>query len=194
MTNSPQSPNEPVSRRRSGRWQLIGLLALVIGPMVLATAMFYGRFWIPEGRSYHGELIAGRVSLEQLGVPFVAGKGWQLLVSAPQACAEECLQLIYLARQIHIGTGREASRVNHAVALARPLSSELNEQLLKEYPQLLRYTLNPDAYGREIPDNLAPQLCIVDPLGNLVLRYPPETNGKDVLNDLRQLMKISNIG
>jgi hypothetical protein len=84
--------------------------------------------------------------------------------------------------------------VNHAVALARPLSSELNEQLLKEYPQLLRYTLNPDAYGREIPDNLAPQLWIVDPLGNLVLRYPPETNGKDVLNDLRQLMKISNIG
>jgi len=170
------------------------LLALVIGPMFLATAMFYGGFWIPEGRSYHGELIGGRTTLSELGVPFETGKGWQLLVSAPQECAEQCQQLIYLARQIHIGLGREASRANHALAVARPLSADLDERLLKEYPQLLRYQLNPDAYAQELPDNAVPQLWIVDPLGNLVLRYPPDTQGKDILIDLRQLMKISNIG
>ena len=194
MTSSPQNPTKDGARRRTGRLQLIALLALVIGPMLLATAMFYGRFWIPEGRSYHGELIGGRVTLTELGVPLVADKGWQLLVSAPQTCAEECQQLIYLARQIHIGLGREASRANHALAIASPLSSELSERLLKEYPQLLRYPLNLDAYDRELPDNPTPQLWIVDPLGNLVLRYPADANGKDVLIDLRLLMKISNIG
>lgn len=194
MTSSPQSPTKGGPGRRSGRWQLIMLLALVIGPMFLATAMFYGRFWIPEGRSYHGELIGGHAALSELGVPFVPDKGWQLLVSAPQDCAEQCQQLIYLARQIHIGLGREASRANHALAVARPLSADLDERLLKEYPQLLRYQLNPDAYAQELPDNAVPQLWIVDPLGNLVLRYPPDTQGKDILIDLRQLMKISNIG
>ena len=194
MTSSPQSPNKGGPSRRAGRWQLIMLLALVIGPMFLATAMFYGRFWVPEGRSYHGELIGGGTTLSELGVPFVPEKGWQLLVSAPQDCAEECLQLIYLARQIHIGLGREASRANHALALAQPLSDANNERLLKEYPQLLRYQLNPDAYVREQPDNTAPQLWIVDPLGNIVLRYPPDIQGKDILIDLRLLMKISNIG
>lgn len=194
MTNSPQSLNELGNLRRSGRWQLILLLVLVIGPMVLASAMYYGRFWIPEGRSYHGELIGGRVSLVELGVPMEADKGWQLLVSAPSPCAEECQQLIYLARQIHIGLGREASRANHALAVANPLPADVSERLQKEYPKLLRYPLNPEAYDRVLPDNLAPQLWIVDPLGNLVLRYPPGAEGKDILTDLRQLLKISNIG
>lgn len=194
MTSTPQSPIEGGPQRRSGRWQLIMLLALVIGPMLLATAMFYGRFWIPESRSFHGELIGGRSTLSELGVPFVADKGWQLLVSAPQSCAEDCQQMIYLARQIHIGLGREASRANHALAVASPLPIELSERLQKEYPQLQRYPLDPEAYGRIFPDNSAPQLWIVDPLGNLVLRYPPGANGKDILIDLRQLQKISNIG
>lgn len=194
MTSSPQSLNETGNRRRSGRWQLILLLVLVIGPMVLASAMYYGRFWIPEGRSYHGELIGGRVSLVELGVPMETDKGWQLLVTAPRACVEDCLQLVYLARQIHIGLGREASRANHALAVASPLPVDVSERLQREYPKLLHYPLNPDAYVRVQPDNLAPQLWIVDPLGNLVLRYPVGTQGKDILTDLRQLLKISNIG
>jgi hypothetical protein len=59
---------------------------------------------------------------------------------------------------------------------------------------LLRYPLNTDAYERVLPDNHAPQLWIVDPLGNLVLRYPAEADGKNILIDLKQLLKISNIG
>ena len=39
-----------------------------------------------------------------------------------------------------------------------------------------------------------PQLWIIDPHGNLVLRYGPGVIGKDVLNDLRLLLKLSNIG
>lgn len=194
MTSSPQSLNESAARRRSGRLQLILLLVLVIGPMLLATAMYYGRFWIPEGRSYHGEMIAGDVTVQELGVPFVADNGWQLLVTSVQACAEDCQQLIYLARQIHIGLGREASRANHGLAVASPLPEKLSQRLKQEYPQLQRYPLDVDAYGRVLPDNSAPQLWIVDPLGNLVLRYPADVNGKDLLNDLKQLLKLSNIG
>ena len=38
------------------------------------------------------------------------------------------------------------------------------------------------------------QLWIVDPHGNLVLRYDAKVKGKDLLNDLRHLLKLSNIG
>lgn len=194
MMNSPQNMTEPSARRRRGRLQLMMLLALVIGPMLLATAMFYGGFWVPEGRSYHGELIGGKYSQAQLGIPFEVGKGWQLLVTAPDECAEDCQQLVYLARQINIGLGREASRANHGVALSSPLPVELSEQWQREYPRLLRYPLELPAYEKIVPDDQAAQLWIVDPLGNLVLRYSPGANGKDILLDLRLLLKLSNIG
>lgn len=194
MMNSPQNLTEPSTRRRSGRLQLLLLLALVIGPMLLATAMFYGGFWVPEGRNYHGELIGGRYSQAQLGVPFETGAGWQLLVTAPDVCAEDCQQLVYLARQINIGLGREASRANHGVAVGSPLPVELSEQWQREYPRLRRYPLALPAYEKIVPEDQTAQLWIVDPLGNLVLRYSPGTNGKDILLDLRLLLKLSNIG
>lgn len=44
-------------QRLRGRLQLILILAVVIGPMLLASAMYQWRFWVPQTRSYHGELI-----------------------------------------------------------------------------------------------------------------------------------------
>ena len=38
------------------------------------------------------------------------------------------------------------------------------------------------------------QLWIVDPHGNLVLRYDGKANGKAILDDLKHLLKISQIG
>ena len=49
-------------------------------------------------------------------------------------------------------------------------------------------------YTQGAEGNGAAQLWIIDPHGNLVLRYGPGVIGKDVLNDLRLLLKLSNIG
>ncbi len=182
------------ARRWQGRLQLLSLLGVVIAPMLLASAMYYGGFWIPQDRSYHGELYGGRAGLGELGVTAPAAARWQLLVSAPRGCAEDCQQLVYLARQIHIGLGREASRASHALASAEALPQDYAARLQREYPQLQRYPLDPTAYARVAPDTEAAQLWIVDPHGNLVLRYPADANGKQVLNDLRLLLKLSNIG
>jgi hypothetical protein len=51
------SEAKPSVNRRKGRLQLLLILLGVIGPMVLATGMYKLQFWVPEGRSYHGELI-----------------------------------------------------------------------------------------------------------------------------------------
>ena len=182
----------PVTRRR-GRLQLILILLLTVGPMVLATGMYKLKFWVPESRSYHGELIGNGQSRAALGVQ-VDEQRWQLLVTAPQACAADCQQLVYLARQIQIGLGRDASRATHALAVAQPVAADYATQLQQQYPQLQRYTLDLPAYTQGGEGDGAAQLWIIDPHGNLVLRYDPQVNGKDVLNDLRLLLKLSNIG
>ena len=119
---------------------------------------------------------------------------WQLLVTAPQTCTVACQQLVYLARQIQIGLGRDASRATHALASAQPLDADYVARLQREYPQLQRYAMDVPAYTRGAQGNGGAQLWIIDPHGNLVLRYDPSVKGKDVLNDLRHLLKLSNIG
>ncbi|WP_191489232.1 hypothetical protein [Pseudomonas sp. FEN] len=189
--NTAEAPNPP--RRGRGRWQLILILLVVVGPMVLATGMYKLQFWVPESRSYHGELIGNGESRVDLGVQ-ADEQRWQMLVTAPRDCALDCQQLVYLARQIQIALGREASRASHALATAQPLEVMYDAKLKREYPQLQRYSLDLAAYEREAKGSDAAQLWIIDPHGNLVLRYDARVKGKDLLNDLVQLLKLSNIG
>jgi len=179
---------------RRGRLPLILMLVMVIGPMVLATAMYQWRFWVPQERSYHGVLIGNGQSRADLGIEGVADVGWQLLVTAPDDCHGECRQLVYLARQLNIGLGREAGRASHALATARPLDADYAGQLRREYPQLPIHRLNPQRYAQGGTPAQEAQLWIVDPLGNLVLRYASGTPGKAILEDLRLLLKLSRIG
>lgn len=192
---NPPSMSEaksPASRRK-GRLQLLLILLGVIGPMILATGMYKLQFWVPEGRSYHGELIGNGQTRADLGVQ-AQEQRWQMLVTAPKDCSVDCQQLVYLARQVQIGLSRDASRASHALAAAQPLNSEYEAKLAREYPQLQRYPMDLTTFSNTTGDHAVPQLWIIDPHGNLVLRYDPTVKGKDLLNDLRHLLKLSNIG
>jgi hypothetical protein len=191
MQSAPH-PTEHSSRR--GRMQLLLILAATVGPILLATAMYKWQFWVPESRSYHGELLGTGQNRSELGVYAQDETRWQLLVTAPEECAADCQQLVYLARQIQIGLGRESARASHALANAAPLTEAYQQQLQREYPQLERLSLDGQRYAQTLKGNPAVQLWIIDPHGNLVLRYDAKADGKNVLNDLRLLLKLSNIG
>jgi hypothetical protein len=190
---------KPELNPRRGRMQLLLILAATIGPILLASAMYKWQFWVPESRSYHGELLGGGQNRSELGV-VVSGDAaqaetrWQLLVTAPEECSLDCQQLVYLARQIQIGLGRESSRATHSLASGTPLSEAYQSQLQSEYPQLGRFTLDRQRYAQLQKGDATVQLWIIDPHGNLVLRYDAKADGKNVLNDLRLLLKLSNIG
>ena len=192
--NPPDTARTQASAsRRRGRLQLLLILLLTLGPMVLATGMYKLKFWVPDSRSYHGELIGNGQGRAALGVTSDEQR-WQLLVTAPQGCDRDCQQLVYLARQLQIGLGRDASRATHALAVGQPVDAAYATRLQREYPQLQRYTLHVPTYTQSAEGNGSAQLWIVDPHGNLVLRYDPQVKGKDVLTDLRHLLKLSNIG
>ncbi|MDD0976546.1 hypothetical protein [Pseudomonas fontis] len=193
VMNPSRTTNVAPPGRARGRLHLLLILLVTLGPMILATAMYKLQFWVPDGRNYHGEMIGNGQTRADLGIP-AEQDGWQLLVSSPKGCGVDCQQLVYLARQIHIGLARDASRASHALAVAQPLSAEYQGKLEREYPQLQRYTVDVPRYEAFTGNKQDAQLWIVDPHGNLVLRYDARVKGKDVLNDLRHLLKLSNIG
>lgn len=192
MTGMNPTATEP--RRGRGRLQLLLIIAVVLGPMLLASAMYRFGFWVPESRSYDGVLVANGQGREALGVPAVAGARWELLVTAPQGCNESCRELVYLARQINIGLAREAARAGHGLATSQALEAAYEQRLQREYPQLTRYPLDAAAYSANPEAPAGPQLWIIDPHGNLVLRYDAKADGKAILDDLKYLLKISQIG
>ena len=182
----PEAP-----RKGRGRLQLLLILAIAIGPMFLASAMYQWRFWVPETRSYHGVLIGDGRTLADLGVHGEVEPLWQILVTAPGACEADCQQLVYLARQIQIGLNRETARASHGLALAEPLNADYDATLKREYPQLGRYQLDLQAYARAAEAAPGAQLWLVDPHGNLVLRYPPDAEPERVAKEIGRVLKTN---
>ena len=174
------------------RLKLLLLLAIVIGPMLLAYAMYHGQFWVPQDRTYHGELLGDGTQREALGVDSEESR-WQLLVTSPTTCEQDCQALVHQARQIQIALNREALRVTHALATTTPVDAAYQQTLTREYPQLGQYSLDVSRYQAS-GQPLMPSLWIIDPLGYVVLRYDLSHNGRNILKDLQLLLKLSRIG
>lgn len=178
--------------RRRGRWQLLLIVAMVIGPMILATGMYKLQFWVPESRSYHGELIGNGQSRADIGVQ-ADEKRWQILVTAPKDCTEDCQQLVYLARQIQISWA--AMPPGPATPGRRPAAGRrLPGQAAARVPATATLPTGPaDLHqGRQRPGCAAAVDSRPARQPGPALRRPGQ--GQDLLNDLRHLLKLSNIG
>ncbi|PCD00380.1 hypothetical protein [Halopseudomonas pelagia] len=199
MSSSDTSPT--TAKKPRGQLKLLAIFAVVIGPIVIAGIMAKVGYE-PQSNTNRSDLVEPQIQLEDwqlVADPVGYGSPWRVLVTSPQACEEACLQLLHEARQINVALGREAGRVKHMLALATQPPAELLEQLESEYPRLEKGTLDSAAYQNSLNQHpqewqQGPQLWVVDPLGRVVLHQDADKPGKQLLDDLKHLLKVSKVG
>jgi cytochrome oxidase Cu insertion factor (SCO1/SenC/PrrC family) len=181
-----------VQQTRRNRLMLVGLFAMVLVPLLAAFLLYESsRSSAPWGTTNRGTLMKPIVSVADLGLTangsaasLNASGNWWLVTVADGTCADDCQHALHQLRQLHVLLGRDASRVKRALV---ELGATLPEaSLLQAYPELGGYV----GPVRALPAGI----YIIDPLGNVVLRYSYADAGKPVLEDLRQLLKVSHIG
>lgn len=209
--NNSQYPEiDPVLRRQS-RMKLLLILAIFGVPLLLASIYLQmvrssgGQL----GDTSRGQLIQPAVpltefSLTQSGEPFnldtVRGI-WTMLYVLEGECAESCQLNLYHMRQVRLALNHRMDRVQRAIVL-QP-GAQLPEQLQAEHPGLMSVDGSVEelmAFRAQIEsaqstmENLDNAIYLIDPLGNLMLRFPPELEPKSMLKDIKHLLKVSRIG
>lgn len=192
-----------VRRTRSGRWKMIAVLLVCAAPVIASYFTYY--VIRPEGRRNFGELIEPQRPLPPLSatdlngtaVPLAALKGQWLLVSvASGACTPDCVQQLYLQRQLREALGKDKDRLDRVwlVSDAQPVPSELLPGL-KEATVLRVPEADLAAWLAPAPGHaLSQHLYLVDPLGNWMLRFPASldlTSAAKAKRDLERLMRAS---
>jgi cytochrome oxidase Cu insertion factor (SCO1/SenC/PrrC family) len=190
--------------RSRGRRQLLIVAAVFLLPVVVAFAMYYGNLWRPAGSSSMGELIdpARPLTIAGLrhpdGTPADAsafqGK-WTLLYIGDGACDADCRTALVFGRQSRLALNNEMTRVQRIVlATGHCCDTGYFEA---EHPGLLALDASsPEAQAllAQFPGDRAHSLYVVDPLGNLMMRHDASHTTKDLLSDLKKLLKLSHIG
>ncbi|HTO56765.1 MAG TPA: hypothetical protein VMJ74_03170 [Pseudomonadales bacterium] len=186
---SEPNPTAPTIRRN--RIMLVGLFAIAIVPL-LGAYWFYetARSSKPWATTNRGELLDPIVSVADLKFVPVDGKAsmisghWWLVVVEADGCPQECQGAVHQLHQLHILLGRDASRVRRALVSLGEVP--LDESVQKNYPELVLFN-GPNGALRS-------GVYIIDPLGNVVMRYEYRNADKPVLEDMKQLLKVSHIG
>jgi len=178
-------------RSRTQVWLLI---ALFFAPLALAFLLYYGGDgWRPSGSTNKGELISPPRPLPNASAWH--GK-WMLVYVGDGRCDERCRAALTLTRQTRLALNADMTRV-HRVFLVTGNCCD-RAYLAAEQPDLTIQQVD-DAAGAALlaafPDVASGSIYIVDPLGNLMMRHAPSAGlSKDLLEDLRRLLKLSHIG
>ncbi|WP_237719851.1 SCO family protein [Herbaspirillum sp. CF444] len=160
----------------------------------------------PQSRTNYGVLIDPRqYPIPALGSTELDGKParledykgkWVMLQVASGECDDACKTRLFAMRQLRLMQGKEMERVERVwlITDAKPLDTVLMREydgtdMLRVDAKLLKAWLPTDE-GTAMEDHI----YIIDPLGNLMLRFPKDADPNKMKKDIGKLLRASAIG
>jgi len=200
------APGPQDLRRRtvSGRIKMLLVLLACAAPVLASYFTYY--VIRPEGRSNYGTLLQPTRTMPadlpllnldgQRVEPRSLRNQWLLVVVGSGACDPDCMQRLYMQRQLRQMVGRERDRLDKVWLIVddAPVPPELKAYLTGPEPvQVLRVPqaqlaawLQPEG-GKKLQDHL----YVVDPMGEWMMRFPSQPDPAKVKRDLVRLLRAS---
>jgi len=183
------------------------LAALFFLPLIAAFWMYYATDWRPVASTNNGELYRPARPLPVVELPHSGGaeadistpllaEKWSLVYVGDGACDEACHRALLVIRQTRIALNNELTRVKRVFIVT---SSQRDREFLnQEHPGMILVDASSAAAAKLVDAfpaaDRSSSIFVVDPLGNLVMRYDARGNPRGLLQDLKKLLKLSHIG
>ena len=187
----------PPKKRSLGSLWLI--VALTVAPVAASYLLYY--FWPPGRTVNYGELIEPRPLPDPKmtlagGAPFQLSqlRGKWLLVSVDSGrCDAHCDRKLLYLRQLRLTQGKNTERVERIWLVSDEITPR--DEAVSQYQGT--WVVHADAGLLQLfpaRGALADHIYLVDPLGNLMMRFPRDPDPRLMIKDLARLLKASQIG
>jgi len=184
----------------TARSKFLFLIGIFVVPVVAAYVAYFGLR--PSGHTNYGELIQVTPLQHTAGTTYdgapldiqtLRGK-WIMVHVGPSGCDAACASQLYLMRQTRLVLGKDQSRIERLWVLTD--AGGVDPALLQEHPGLNVWRPADTAFAGQLPAAQSPaeHIYLVDPLGNLMLRFPGQPDPRLMLKDLKLLLKASQVG
>ena len=182
---------------------LLAILIVCVAPVVASYLTYY--VVKPQGRTNYGELLDPQRPTDGFALRAADGTSatlaefrgkWVMLTFDPQGCAEACASRLYVMRQVRLTTGKERDRIERVLLVAGDTAPA--PALLAEHEGLHTFRVQPDEIARWLPpaEGAAPgdHIYVVDPLGNVMMRFPKSADPNRMKKDISKLLRASRVG
>ena len=195
------------SVQSKNRLYLLFIIALFTLP--LAVAWLLVEQWRPAGTTHHGELlnpaqplldfVLHRLDGETVGDRYLQGHWTLAVLGESPSCEQTCETSLYNVRQVQLALGKNMDRTQTLLMLTQAPDTQMQQWLHQEHKAMTVGVVDntTTALFRRVFDDglkLGYAIYLIDPLGNLFMRYDPDSNPKGILQDLKRVLKFSKIG
>ena len=191
-------------QKSRGRWKLLAVVAVCAAPMIASYITYY--VIKPSGRTNYGALIDPRAhpipamastSLDGKPTPLETYKGkWIMLKVGGSDCQQECQDQLFAMRQLRTMQGKEMERIERVWLITD--NEPLETMLLRVNDGTRMLRAPADVVAKWLPveqgSKLEEHIYLIDPLGNLMMRFPAKPDPAKVKKDISKLLKASAIG
>ena len=193
------------------RWRPRLMLLFIIAcfAVPLAAAWWLVGRWTPSDTVQHGELLNPARPLTALRFTPLNDRepdgttlrGHWVLIYAGSAeeCAAACRTALYDLRQVRLALGKDMGRVKTLLLLDNEPIAELRQWLADEHAAMIVGVADLAARTElagafPIPGAGGEWIYLLDPLGNLLMRYSVASEPRGMLKDLQRLLHLSRVG
>lgn len=186
--------------RTLNRLKLLGIAAIAAAPIVGSYLLYW--FWAPDRFTNYGALIEPK-PLPAAEFQTVAGerfvfeqlKGrWVFVTSDSGECNAACEQKLWKMRQVRQAQGKELARIERVFLLEDGSSPSTHVRDEYQGTFFVRAKDGKPAVALPAPGSPRDHIYVVDPLGNVMLRFPPDADPKRMIKDMGRLLKYSRVG
>jgi len=171
------------------------IAALCLAPVIASYLAYY--VWRPQGRVNYGDLLTVRqlpdtplfaLGGAQFRLSDLHGK-WVMLSIDSGACLAACENKLFTMRQLRLMQGADMDRIARVFLIADELP--LTTLLIREYDGTRMVRAQGSDLLRAFPAADAPRehIYLIDPYGNLMLRFPKDPDPARMKQDLQRLLK-----
>ena len=185
---------------RRSRATLWLILAVAVAPVAASYLLYH---FYPPGRTVnYGELIAPRpmpdVNLALAdGTPFrlsrLKGK-WVLVTVDSGRCEADCDRKLVYMRQLRLTQGKDMERVERAWLVSDEVAPRTETLTRHPGTRVLRAAGTGLIELFPAPRAASDHIYVIDPLGNLMMRFPRDPDTRRMIKDLSRLLKASRVG
>lgn len=190
----------------SGRRKVLLVASLFFVPLLAAIALYYSAAWRPSRGVEHGELIDPPRPLAGFALTWPDGSTapigvlrghWFLVVLVDDHCGSRCAATLEELARIRIALDKDAVRVRRVLLHdGRCCGPKGPPAAGSDLLMLGAGGESGQAWRAEFPRGAGPNggIYVVDPRGNLMMRYPDVSDPTGILRDLERLLRLSRIG
>ena len=162
--------------------KLFLMVLIFVIPLAVASLLYKYHAFFNLKTTSHGILLKTPLQVSYLysQTEHPVQKQWRVIYISEKMCDEKCQYINHQLQQVKKALGKDTDRV-----------SELLMNTTDPQVQKLKMDFKQQGNQNFVVSH---KIYLIDPIGNLFMYYPDDTNPMNVLKDLKRVLEVSQIG